>query len=473
MMKRNRKGLFLLVVVPMLLNQAMAQDSVQVLSSQQVLEIVRKWHPVVKQADIGIELSDAQVLRSKAAFDPVLRNYSGKKTLNNENYYNYSNPEIVLPTWFGIELVAGLENLSGTRFDVSETQGNTSYMGATIPLAKNLFFDKRRAFLQQAKVFQSMAAQEKQVLVNDILFSAMEVYWQWVNAYELLNLIKQNLEISNKRLQFVRKAVGNGEYAAIDTVEARTQYLNFQSLEQKMILEFQNSGLQLSTYLWTPNVTNVLLAENVVPQKKWENELEIAQFSVDLNDLLSTQLVSHPELKLYNNKLDVLAIDKRAKFQELLPKIDFTYNQLGKNYNLLKTVSTGPLFQNNFAYGFKLEMPLRLSEGRANYAGAKLKITETTLDRDLKNNTLQMKLRAYYNDLENLKAQIAIQSENVKMYDRLVLAENTKFGNGESNLFVINSRENKALEAATKLIELKTKYYKTVYALQWATGILR
>jgi hypothetical protein len=37
---------------------------------------------------------------------------------------------------------------------------------------------------------------------------------------------------------------------------------------------------------------------------------------------------------------------------------------------------------------------------------------------------------------------------------------------------MINSRENKALEAYEKLIELKTKYFKTIYSLQWSAGLL-
>jgi len=43
---------------------------------------------------------------------------------------------------------------------------------------------------------------------------------------------------------------------------------------------------------------------------------------------------------------------------------------------------------------------------------------------------------------------------------------------GNLPFFLINSRENKALEALEKLIELKTKFAKTVYALQGSAGLL-
>jgi outer membrane protein TolC len=85
---------------------------------------------------------------------------------------------------------------------------------------------------------------------------------------------------------------------------------------------------------------------------------------------------------------------------------------------------------------------------------------------------VQLKVRSYYNEFVNLQNQIALQSRNYESYLQLVRAEQSRFENGESSLFMINSRENKALEAYEKLIELKTKYFKTIYSLQWSAGLL-
>jgi outer membrane protein TolC len=192
-----------------------------------------------------------------------------------------------------------------------------------------------------------------------------------------------------------------------------------------------------------------------------------------LANLLQVAETRHPSLLNYQNKLDVLQIDKKLKFQELLPKLDLQYNFLGKGYNTLESVSKAPLFQNNFQYGLKFEMPVRLSQGRSAYRLAKLKIEETDLDRIQKRQRITMKVKYYFTEMSMLKKQIELQSNNYNNYQRLVRAEEIRFENGESSLFLINSRENKALEALQKLIELKTKYYKSVYALQWSAGLLR
>ena len=48
-----------------------------------------------------------------------------------------------------------------------------------------------------------------------------------------------------------------------------------------------------------------------------------------------------------------------------------------------------------------------------------------------------------------------------------IKAEEIKFSNGESSLFLINSRENKLLETQEKFLELKAKTIKTYFKLNW------
>lgn len=468
----NKKYILLLVVICTSLFTR-AQEATATLNAEQVLALVRQFHPIVKQANINIQKSKADITLARAAFDPILSTYTARKILNGTNYYNYISPEIAIPTWYGIEVYSGLENITGNRLDPSQTSGQSSYFGISIPLAKDLVIDKRRAFLQQAKIFSTMATVEQQAAVNDLLMNAIEAYWLWVKAYQTYNVVKNNVAINEKRLALVKKSYINGERPAIDTVEALTQLQSFQYQQNVYALEFKNAGLQLSAYLWKENNEPYILPENIVPESNWENETSINNFNVALTALLDIADKNHPELQLYNYKLDALAIDKKLKFQELLPKIDFRYNQLGKNNDLLKTISTGPLFENNFQYGLKFEIPLRLSQGRADYKKAILKIEETTLNQNQKKLYIQLKIKSYYNEWLTLKQQISLYSNTYNNYQQLVRAEETRLFNGESSLFLVNSRENKALEALEKLIELKTKYYKTIYALQWSAGLLR
>lgn len=468
--------IFLFLVYFEIKAQNIPKDSIKTINAAQILQIVRQYHPISKQAYINIQKAKADVTTSRGAFDPVLSLQAGRKVFGGTNYYDYITPEIRLPTWYGIEVFAGGENLAGERIDPTETLGTTNYFGVSVSLAKNLLMDKRRAFLKQAKIFSSMANTEQRATINDLLMDAIEHYWLWVKNYQTYIVVRDNVIVNEKRLELVKKSVANGERPAIDIVEANTQLQSFLYEQNMQFLAFQNAGLALSAYLWKENNTSFILPESVIPQDSWETETDIndtSKFNVILTDLLASADKNHPDLQLYTFKLDVLAIDKKLKFQELLPKIDFRYNQLGKGYNVASSATQFPLFENNFQYGLKLEMPLRLSQGRGEYRKAKLKIEETQLFQNQKRLAIQIKIKSYYNEFLTLRNQITLQTANYGNYQQLVRAEETKFLNGESSIFLINSRENKALEALEKLIELKTKYYKTIYALQWSAGLLQ
>jgi outer membrane protein TolC len=449
----------------------LAQNDTSTLNVEQFILIVKQYHPVVKLANINIEKSNADILIARGGFNPIISNYITNKTFDNTKYFQYWNPNITIPTWFGVDFSAGLENLNGNRFDPAETVGKSSYISATIPLIKNLVIDKRRAFLLQAKVYNEMAETEQQVAINNILQEAITQYWEWVNAYQGYQIIEKNYTNSKLRFELIKKTFENGERPAVDTIEAMTQFQNFEFQKNDAWLKFQNEGLELNTFLWQENNIPYQLPSKIKPQKGWENEVNIQLFQLNVDELINNAKEFHPELILYNQKLKVLNIDKKLKYQDLLPKLDFKYNQLSKGYNMFST--DGLFFQNNFQYGLKLDIPLLFSQGRGDYRKAKLKILENEISQAQKLLTIEQKINKYYNEYINLKNQIELQSNMLSNFRKLLSAEEILFSNGESSLFLINSRESKLLDTERKLVELKTKYFKTIYALQWSAGLLR
>lgn len=450
---------------------ASGQDTLKKLSAQQFLEIVKQYHPIARQADIVVEKAKADVTIARGMFDPTIQNESSQKTFDGIDYYNYNRPSLNIPTWFGVELSAGLEYLSGNRTDPVETKGESSYFGISIPLAKNLLMDKRRAALQSAKIFRTASSAEKRNILNNLLFEALTNYWNWVKQYEVYSIMNEAVAVNEKRLAFVRTAYQFGERPAIDTTEALVQLQQFELLRSQAWLDFQNSGLELSVHLWTKDALPYELPAGTIPAEKLAVLSTQASSIPELNTLLETARQNHPELLLYNYKLGVLGIEKKLKFQELLPSVNFRYNQLGRGYNVLKT-ATGPLFENNFQYGLSVGIPLRLSQGRGEYKKAKLKIEETRLQQNQKMLQVEIKVKMYFNQLVTLQNQISLQEKTWENYLALQRGEDIRFRAGESSLFLVNARENKTLEALQKLQELRSKYLITVSALQWTAGLL-
>lgn len=465
------KIILLVFILNTLFNEAYSQDTIKTLSAEQVMQIVKQYHPVARQASILIEKAKADVTIARGSFDPLLYNSTAQKTFDGINYYQYNRPALTIPTWFGAEVYAGLEKLTGSRTNPAETIGETSYFGISVPLAKNLLMDKRRATLQTAKIFKGASEVERRNILNNLLLDAMKSYWYWMKHYQVYKILNDAVQVNEKRVQLVKTAFQLGDRPAIDTVEALTQLQAFQVQRENAWLEFQNAGLELSVFLWQQNDVPVVLPADIVPSDE-SLLVSVSGSSLPvLNELLYAAKNNHPELVLYDFKLDALSVEKKLKFQGLLPTINFRYNQLGKGYDIFKT-ATGPLFENNFQYGLTVGIPLRLSEGRGEYRKAKLKITEMQLQQYLKQVQVENKVKSYFNELVALKKQVQMQESAYKNYFVLQRGEEIRFQAGESSLFLVNARENKTLEALQKLQELRTKYLITVNALQSAAGLL-
>ncbi len=60
----------------------------------------------------------------------------------------------------------------------------------------------------------------------------------------------------------------------------------------------------------------------------------------------------------------------------------------------------------------------------------------------------------------------------INSFEILFRNELLKFNNGESSLFLINSRESKLLETRQKMIDLQTKLVVSKFQTEWAAGLL-
>jgi outer membrane protein TolC len=332
--------------------------------------------------------------------------------------------------------------------------------------------DKRRATLQQAKIFNNLSGVERLNTINDLLFDAYSAYWNWVKEYELYKVVSNAVAVNEVRFGLVKIGYRQGDRPAIDTVEALSQLQSFQYLQSESLVKFQNAGVALSAFLWLANNTFYQLKENVSPSSNWlSKEIEKETIGV-LDKLILDARLTHPKLSMFNFKLQSLEVERKLKFQSLLPTINVKANLLNKGYNVFKNVGSG-YFENNNKFGIDVGLPLRLSEGRGAYKIAKLKIKETGLEQNMQAQEIENKVRYYFNETVGLQQQIKIYTAAYDNFQTLFRGEDIRFKAGESSLFLLNSRENKVLEALQKLIELKTKFFKAQVGVQWAAGQLR
>lgn len=435
----------------------------QIFTEDEFLSVVKKFHPLAKSAALNVRIAKAELLASRAAFDPVVSSGNTGKNFEGINYYEQSTAELIIPTWYGIDVFAGTETIKGSRINPEETTGSISYIGFSIPLVQHLVLDKRRAALQQAKIMVNASDAERRTVLNNLLHDAQHTYWNWWEQHHKILLIDSSLANAERRLQMIRTVVKLGDRAAIDTIEAITQVETFAAARVEALIKLQKSQLELSSYLWKENAEAYELPSVVIPQKETTTKAML------LEELLN-QSPNHPELQQYNFKLAALNIERRLKFQYLLPEVDLKYNQLQKGSNIFSPAK-GNWFENNYVYTIKVSVPLRLSKGRGEYRKAKLKIEQTKLDQLNKQVAISVKTKQYYTEWQQTNIQVNIQRSLVNNFTTLQRGEETRFFNGESSLFLINTREQKALDAKHKLVETQSKNRKALADLRWAAAL--
>ena len=118
-------------------------------------------------------------------------------------------------------------------------------------------------------------------------------------------------------------------------------------------------------------------------------------------------------------------------------------------------------------------MPLRLSQGRGLYREAGLKIRETRLGQSQIVWEIENKIRYQFAAVLQLREQWRQAVDHVRSHEQLWRGEELRFRLGESSLFLVNSRENKLLEAREKLVAVQTKYLSAFVSLEWSAGQLR
>lgn len=459
---------FMLMVSVLFVGKIFSQTTKQeIYALDSFIAQIKKYHPIAKQADIQVDKAAAELLSARGSFDPTIALDASRKTFDGKNYYFYTNPELGIPLPVG-NIKTGIENNGGDFLTSETTKGRTSYLGLEIPLAKGLLLDKRRAVLQQAKLYRSQSEQERLTILNNLLFDAYTIYWQWAGSFQQYKLFSQFTEIASNRLRLVRIAYKNGDRAMMDTVEAFTQLQNYQLMQTDAMLRWNNAKLELSNFLWLNNDSSYFLPDNYVP--------ETLQFSANnaqqLEDVLAKSAEQNPLLRAYDFKLNSLEVERKLKFQSLLPYISLKANLLNKDYYALKNVSTD-FIQNNYKWGIDFKIPIFLREARGDYKKAQLKIKETSLEFINKKQQTTTKIRSYYNDFTALSQQLVITQTMYGNYQALLKNEELKFTQGESSLFLVNSRETKVIELLQKQIELNIKYYKAKYAVEWAAGLLK
>ncbi len=430
-------------------------------------EIIFKNHPVANQANLMPEIAKQELRMVRGMFDPKIGADFLQKQYDNKEYYNNLDAYLKVPVWTNTDLKVGRERNTGVFLNNSDNvpEGGLTYAGIEVPIGQGLFIDQRRAMLRQAQIFQTIALAEQQKMLNKLILMAAKDYWNWYFSYRQLILADSAFLFAQQNYNAVKQRVEQGDLANIDSVEAKIFLQDRILLLQQSKLDWQNASLQLANYLWLDNKQPAELADDVFPEITPEQAILPSEAVV--NELFEFAKTNHPELLQARGKINQLDIDRRLSVEMLKPVLNIQYNFLSRPDG---TFSEFNLLQNNYKAGVNFSFPLFLRKERGKLQLVKTKLLQTQNELSQLNRDIITELNQSYNNIRNMRNQLDVINRMVFNNNILLRGEVRKFENGESSLFLVNSRQSKFIESQVKQASLISKLQKEKAMLFWAAG---
>lgn len=434
------------------------QDTMTEFSFNEFLGYVKKYHPLVKQADLKLNEAQANLMLARGAFDPKIEVEYNEKQFKTSEYYSILNSSFKIPTWYGIELKAGFDNAEGIYVNPENTLPNSGLtsLGIAVPIGQGLFINQRMADIRKAKIARNLNTAERNLQAIEIIYEAAVSYMNWKRSFEEVKLYENYIQNALIRYKGIATLINEGDKPAIDSIEAgivvKTRQLNLEDAKLKLT----KAKLELSNYLWLENNIPLELNDNLRPEDFLTNTIKE---TLQINELAPIDLDNHPKIKALDAKIAMLKVDRKLKANALLPKLDLSYNYLSE-----------PSYIDNYRFedykiGINFSFPLFLRKETGSLKLADLKIQDSEFNLQFERKNLENKIKSQQQEIVSLEKQQDYNDKLVKDFTKLLNAEDRLFEMGESSLFIINSRENSLVSSQLNEIALENRYLNALISI--------
>jgi outer membrane protein TolC len=417
------------------------------------LGFVKKYHPLVRIADLNISEAQATLMMARGGFDPKIEVDYQQKKFKDSEYFSILNSSFKIPTWYGIELKAGFDNNEGIYLNPENTvpnQGITS-VGIAIPLGQGLLINQRMADVRKGKIQLKLGQAERNLEAIAVLFDASVAYFNWKRNYDEVKLYENYLVNANVRFKGIKISIEQGDKPAIDSVEAGIIVRNRDLSLEDSRLKLAKAKLELSNFLWLDNNIPLELQDGLIPEENLEKTVTETLRTNDL--LLNATLENHPKINALQAKIDILNVERKLKANMLLPKIDLGYSYLSE-----PSYFDDYRFE-NYKIGINFAFPLFLRKERGGLKLAKFKVQDAEYTLNVERLQLTNKINAQQTEINSLNKQIEIIERLVKDYQIMLQSEERLFSFGESSIFLINARENTLVSSLLAKINVANRFF--------------
>ncbi len=436
-----------------LLSSTITLWSQDTLTLNKFKEVVLTYHPVAQQAEIILQLSDAEQMRAKGNLDPKLSGGLSTKSFDNKRYFQYWNGQVNIPTRTPLSFDFGYEQSDGVFLNPEATLPTHGlfYGGVNLSLLRGLLFDKTRFELQDASYIAIENTIQAEIILNELLYHAITSYINWSKAAAYEAIAKDFLQQLQERHEFTKELYINGSAPAIDTIESSINVLKAQSELYTASISLQKAKQSVNMFLWDESRTPLELLSNVRPE--WF--FDLFNSSIGENNILQELTDDNPLMRQFSLASKRLQLKQRLLKENLKPDLDLQFRPLLS----LGDASNQALYHiNDYKFGAKFAYPILNRKARSDLTINALKQESLDLKMLEKQNELQQKISFLTNALTIQFEAYQTMLQNEQLTQTLLEAETFKFELGESSVFLLNQRLNNQFKAKLDTLKFAKAY---------------
>jgi HAE1 family hydrophobic/amphiphilic exporter-1 len=356
----------------------------------------------------------------------------------------------------------------------------------TQPLQRNRSIDnnRRQIRIQKKRLEQSDA--DFRLRTIDVITRVQNAYWDLVFALRDQQNQLENLNLSRENLRRVEAQISVGTQAPLARAEVQTELAN---RESTLLQAVQNVSI-------AENNLKQLIAKDAM-DPEWSAQItptDTPKFDaspVNLNDALKEARANRPELRRLRLQSDINHIDLQYFENQLRPQIDIfstlaTTGLAGSRCVGLACQAFAPDFliggysrdlrnlasldTRNISVGVAIQIPLRNTTAKANFAGARIQEEQLAASVRSQDQLIEVDVRNAAQAVETSRRRVLAAREARANAEMQLEGEQRLYQVGRSTTFLLFQRENALTNARNAELRAETDYNKALADLQRATS---
>ncbi len=426
----------------------------------------RIHYPSIIAALRDLEVAEANRLAAQGGWDLKLNSQVRKDAIGYyENDYFETKLEQPTPYW-GTSFFGGYRQGNGffpVYEEKLETLNNGEFFtGIRTPILRDRAIDDVRGAVQQADTRIDQSREQVALTELQLLTDTAVAYWSWVGAGLKLQVYEQLLKITLDRDQAIRDNVQLGQAPKVEEIDNERLIVQRKALVVAARRYLEQTALKLSIYFRDENGEPLTLSSSQSPGAIPE---------VDLSKVPDPQSSAmfwaeyHPEIRVFRQELEFQSVELKLAKNKRLPSLDLTASLSRDQGDGGKSdQETEARFLLEFEFPFlnrKARGKIKAVEAKVESLNQKLRLMQDQAFARL-NNTFQA--------IQATQERVGLRDQELALALRLQQAEQDRVDLGQSNLLLLNLREQATIRASVNLIDARVEQLQNLALYQSARG---